>query len=235
MCYLRGRLKVKNRNIMGLLTALNGATAAKHNPLEHVNVFCPGHGGRGWGHSVLHACQPALRTALFTFQKLNWGCQDADGAAAQRLLPSSLENILKVFVMKRAQRCPSLSFGEKDGSVFHLGGRARIFSTTERMIKGAYEKRQMAAVSLLGGPASARHIKPARDYFCVCQQFSFSRVRLIYEAIKNQSWWCTLIWAFSETFILCSCFNCFQSHSQHSCQIGVELAVSQLERCKHLK
>lgn len=81
MPYRRGRLKVKNKNIMGLLTALNGATAAKHNTLEHVNVFCPGQGvewGGLGGQSELHACQPALRTALFTFQKLNWGCQDAD-------------------------------------------------------------------------------------------------------------------------------------------------------------
>lgn len=84
-----------------------------------------GGGGTSWGGrraAAAPACQAELLTALFMFQKLNGECQDiiqdADGVATQRLLPSSLENIGKFFVMKRVQRCPS--FGGKDGSVSHL-------------------------------------------------------------------------------------------------------------------
>lgn len=74
--------------------------------------------------------------------------------------------------------------------------------------KIAYEKRQMAAVTLLGGPTSIWHIEPVNDYFCISQQFFFSLGELDWY-MGRQSWCSALIWGFS---LLENCHTsiCFQ-------------------------
>lgn len=125
------------------------------------------------------SCQPVLLTALFMFQRLKrglprcyprrWWSRHTAAAAIQS------GKHLGVFVVKRAQWCQSPcrgKEGKKDGTVFHLESVCAFSARAQRMIKGAYEKRQTAADSLLGGPASTWHVKPAWDYFfCICQQF----------------------------------------------------------------
>lgn len=131
---------------------------------------------------------------------------------------------LKIFVMKRVQRCPFSRANKKKtmapfsiwSSLSQCGRTCVRFQHNTADDKIAYEKRQMAAVTLLGGPTSTWHIEPVNDYFCISQQFFFffSRVRLIYRAIKYQSWCSALIWGFSLSencsIILCICLNHFQ-------------------------
>lgn len=96
---------------------------------------------------------------------------------------------LNIFVMKRVQRCPSSRWG-RDGSAFHLElaqsvcGRVCVhFRHNRAHDKIAYEKKQMSAATLLGGPISTWYIKPVTDYFCISQQFCL-QFELIYEPIN---------------------------------------------------
>lgn len=93
---------------------------------------------------------------------------------------------LKIFVMKRVQRCPFSRANKKKtmapfsiwSSLSQCGRTCVRFQHNTADDKIAYEKRQMAAVTLLGGPTSTWHIEPVNDYFCISQQFFFFLVEL---------------------------------------------------------
>lgn len=169
------------------ISVLNEATATKHlhfaSKQEYMNVFCP-----------------ALITALFMLQKLNWSCQDvlqdADGAATQRLLPSSLENIWMSLLWKEcrdARPCTGRKRWLRFPSGAHwasVGGHVHVFSTTEEMIKGLMKKDKWLQLLFWVG-LQAHDILSL--WGIILFLFFCSRVRLKYRAIKYQSRFSALI------------------------------------------
>lgn len=136
-----------------------------------------------WRPAGAPACQPECITALFMFQKLTWWCQDiiqdADAVATQRLLPSSLENIWKSLLWKkRKDASPGAGWRMAPFSIWsslsQCGRTCVSFQYNRADDKIAYEKRQIAAVTLLGGP-STWHIKACEGFFL----FYFSAVFLV--------------------------------------------------------